>query len=451
MPAAAAPPEQPTIVPAAPSPSAEQVAAKAAQTTINVSSLPTGDIPAPPPKPGSALAKLFAQMQKKLGGEDTPSPAPGKKQPPLAHTTEKAAKEAASPAAAKTPPEAETEGAVAQPPTAPSPSSETPAATAAAPEPGKKVSPWKLVDQFKDRAAKAEARVLELEKLVQPEEQRKAAETNFQQMQSRMKEMEDDLRYLNSEKYDPDVKKAKQDYERTFQRAMSELKDVTVMDPQTQQPRALTVNDLAELAFMPLGQAQQVAKEAFGDLAPYIMDHRNEIRRMWDAQQAVLDDLKKNAGTRQEQRLQAAQQAEKQMREFIGQTFAKANEEAAQDEKHGHLFRPKEGDQEWNSRLEKGFKLYEEAFAKNIMDPSLSAQERQEIIRKHSAIRNRSAAYGPLRYENDQLRKQLDAALAELKSYKETEPPAGGRTPEPAPAKKRGMAGLMDELQKIAH
>lgn len=389
--------------------------------------MPRSVEPPKPPKPGSAKAKLFEDMQKKFGGEEPTVPKPGpKSEAPKPPASQQDGDQKSAPA--------EAEGVA-------------PAASATPPKKG--VSPWKMVDEYKARAAKAEARILELEKQVVPEEQAKQAQQRIEQMQARMKEMEDDLRFSHAEKYDPEVLKSKQEYDRAFTRAMSELKDVTISD--NGMTRAMTVNDLAELAFMPLGQAQSVAKEVFGDLAPYVMDQRNEIRKLWDARQAQLEDIKKNGVTRAQQQTEARQKAIQQANEFITKTYEEANREAAEDPQHGHFFKPKEGDTEWNTRLEKGFKLVDDAYAHSASDPKLTIEQRRDVIRKHAAVRNRAAAFGALRWQNDALRKELADLKAELKAFKDTTPKAGGRAAEPPAARARGMQGLMDDLQKIAH
>jgi len=438
------PTQEPPAQPAAPAkPSAAELAAK---TTINVSDLPQGSPPSKTPKAGTARAKMFDEMQKKFGGEQAQPPAKGVSQTPA---------DKASPA--DQPKDAQNTEAGAADTPASTPKEEPPAdGQPTAPTPtegdkGKKTSPWKLFDQAKERAIKAEARIIELEKQVQPEEQRKAVEGEIEQLRTRVKEMSDDLRYYNAEKYDPDVLKAKENYQRAFGRAMSELKEVSIVDPATQQPRAMTVNDLAELAFMPLGQAQATAKEVFGDLAPYVMDHRNEIRRLWDTQQGTLEELKKNGSERDKQRMESMQKNHQQLSELVSKTYQQANEEAAKDPQAGHLFRPREDDGEWNTRLEKGFNLVDEAFKQNVFDPKLTNEQRLDVIRRHAAVRNRAAAFGPLRWEVESLKKRLEEANKELKQFKETTPTATGRTSAPAKEKLKGMAGMMEDLKKIAH
>lgn len=433
--------------PAAPAarPSAD-VATQAAKTTINVSQLPTSSEPSKPPKSGSARAKMYDEMRKKFGGETSDS-----NQLPAAEIASSAKPPEASPAKAAT-----TQG---KPDSGDSPKSSesTPAAAPTETPPaedtgkGKKQSPWKLVDEYKSRAAKAETEVVELRKQIPTEEQRKSLQAQLGELQGKVKEMTEDLRFYRAEKYDPDLLKAKEEYNRAFTRAMGELKDVAVTDPATQQPRALTINDLAELAFMPLGQAQQVAKEIFGDLAPYVMDHRNEIRRLWDAHQSKLEELKKTGAERDQQRLSQMQKTYQELSEFIQKTYQQANDEFVAHPKYGQYFKQREGDEEWNERLAKGFKFVDDAMSANARDPRLTPEQRAEIVKKHAAIRNRAAAFSVLRNQIERLEKQLADAHNELKQYKETAPPSGGRTSEPPKEKLKAKDAMWEALQKIAH
>ena len=441
----------PTDAPTAPPPAAAPAAAKptaaelAARTTINVSTLPTDTVPTKPPKPGSARARMYEALNKKFGGDDNteaPRAASSKTAPPPAAP---AAEEAPTTKAGGEPGD--------QSPPGSSPPAEPPAAPAPgeAPATGKKLSPWKLVDQFKERATKAEARLLEVEKQIIPEEQRKANEAQLEEMRAKIKEMSEELRFVHAEKYDPDVIKARTEYERAFNRAMTDLKTISIKDPATDQMRPLTVNDLAELAFMDLGQAVTVAKEVFGDLAPMVMDYRNEIRRHWDTQEAVKKQLKQTGAQREQERLEAAKRTSQTLNEEIQKHYHQANESILSDAKHGLFFKPHAGDEEWNKQLDSGLKFVDEALAGNAFDPKLTAEQRAEIVRKHAALRSMAAGWRPLRYRLRVLEKQLAEANEELKQYKATSPTTGGRTTPPPPEKRRGMAGLMDELQKIAH
>ena len=431
MPAATETPAAPPAAPTAPAPAAEP----AMPTVINVSELPMGNEPVKPPKPGSARARLSEQMRKKFGGEEPAAPAaPARPE------------ESPSPSGEQAPtgPEAGAEAAQADAPASPS----------APTEKGKKVSPWKLVDQFKERATKAELRLAELEKQVLPEPERKAAAERLAAAEKRVQEMTEDLRYFNAEKYDPEVSKADKEFKGAWSRAMMELSEITLTDPQTQQPRPINANDLLELVMMPLQQARQVAKEVFGDLADDVMAHRKECKRLYDVKKEKLEELKKTGAEREKARMEAMTRQASEVSGFVAKTYQQANESAAADPKVGQFFRPRQGeteaDKEWNARLARGFKLVDEAWMVDPRSPNLSPEQRTEVIRQHAAVRNRAASWGAVRYENDILRQRNAELEKELKAYKSSAPPAGGRAASAPGSKVGGMAGLRADLLKIS-
>jgi len=78
--------------------------------------------------------------------------------------------------------------------------------------------------------------------------------------------------------------------------------------------------------------------------------------------------------------------------------------------------------------LGKGFALVDEAFGKNPNDPNLTPEERASIVKKHAAVRNRAAAFGPMKYLIAQLRKKLADLEKTAGELKASTPPAGGGT-----------------------
>ena len=343
------------------------------------------------------------------------------------------------------PPTQGAEGEPDQPPAAP--------AGEAAPKGEKRISPWKLLDQFKDRTTKAEARVLELEKLVPSEQQRKESAERMTAAEKRMAEMQEDLRWYNAEKYDPEILKANQEYESAWKRAITELNEITVSDANGEQ-RPMTTNDLLELVNMPLGRAREIADQLFGPFADDVMAHRKEIKRVFDAKMAKLEDLRTNGAKRDQDRQTQYRAAVEQFQNMVKTTWDKANQEAHEHPEYGAFFKPKEGDEEWNTRLKKGFELVDTGLAINITDPRLTNEQRQELVRKHAAIRNRAASWGALRYENSRLQATIAKLEKELKGYKESAQGTGGqRAPAPnaAGGRVRAFDQMVADLQKIAH
>lgn len=441
-----------TEAPAAPAPAApavtidqgkrERIAAAAAQTEIRVSDLPKGDIKGDPtikpPKTGSARAKMFEELEKTAGlTKPAPKAAPAKKT-----ETTQVTEPAESDKAPEAEPAAEPEARVEAPPgTGVEP-------TAA--EPGKKISPWKLVDQYKARASTVESenlklqdRLKELEKAVVPKEK-------IDDYEKQIQTMREDLRYFNAEKYDPDVIKANNDYVGAWNRAMSELSELTVTDPANNSTRPVNAEDLLELVNLPLQKAREVANGVFGDFADDIMAHRKEIKQLFEARQAKLDELKKNGEARDQQRTQQYQNLMKQVTETVQKVYNEVQQEVLNDPKIGPMFKPREGDTEWNERLEKGFKLVDEAYAANATDPRLTPEQRREIIRKHTAVRNRAAAYQPLLNENRKLKSRLTELEKKLSEYQESEPTTAGRTATGTAAPPSAREAMLADLRKRA-
>jgi hypothetical protein len=434
--------EAPTIV--APTPAARPAAAGAPSAVpassgeIHVS--PRGAIPTPTPdtKPGAAKTKLFEKLSEKAnGGARTATAAP------------KAA-EAAKPAAAAAPTDA-------------TPAADPAAAAAEPAKPGevstavdkdtKKPSPWKLVEEYKGKATKAEQELAALKQNQLPENDRKSLEERVSRAEARAKQLEEHMTFVDYAQTEDFKMKYVEPYDKAWKSAMSELKGIKVMDAQGGE-RDVHPEDLLTIVNAPLAKARQLADENFGSFANDVMAHRNEIRGLFDKQSAALEEAKKNGLTKRQQDTEAQQAAMGKLSETISTTWKAENEAVLKDEKYGSLFKPREGDEHWNQRLAKGYELVDKAFSQNPADPKLTPEERASVIRRHAAVRNRAAAWGALRGEVESLSSQLKAVTEELSQYKESEPPNGaGRTPNASTAGGAGSAKaqMWNKLREKAH
>jgi hypothetical protein len=286
-----------------------------------------------------------------------------------------------------------------------------------------------LVDDFKARAAKAETELADYRKNLLPENDRKGYEERLTKAESRNKELEDEIRYVNYSKSAEFRDKYQQPYENAWKRAMSELSEIAVTDAATGQQRATTPQDLMNLVNMPLGQARGIAEQIFGPFASDVIAYRKEIRGLWDAQSAALEDAKKNGGLREQQQREAMERQTKELGTNIKSTWDEVNSRALEDPNNGQYFKSREGVADWNQRLQKGFELVDRAYSENPTNPNLSPEERKNVIARHAAVRNRAAGWGALKWENQQLKSQLEEALKELKGYKASNPDAGGTVP----------------------
>jgi hypothetical protein len=415
----------PAAIPAPPAaPPASGSVAPPSGGEIHVTPAPTGTEGNPgltQPKEGSAKAKMFSEMRKKAG---VPDPAPAKPKGAAAAPVPEPPRPGAEPNPAPEPAAPEPEPAPGEPP-APG----APAAAAAPADPKGKQSPWKLVDQFKARAVAAEARALELEKNAMPEAKRKETEERLTTYEKRVKEMEDDLRYFNAEKYDPEILKANADYERAWKRAVSELSEISVIDGATREPRAVTSQDIFELVNMPLGKAREVAVAAFGDFADDVMAHRKEIKNLFESKMTKLEEIKKTGAEREQK---AKEHYTKMHDELTGQikgTWERESAAVLADEKVGKFFKSREGDADWNTKLENGYKFVDEALSGNPNDPKLTPDQRSLIIRRHVAVSKRAAAFSAVRLDLERTQAKLAAAEKELEGYKASTPGINGTLP----------------------
>lgn len=370
-------------------------------------------------KKGSALDRLNDTLRKKAGSVETPAPEPkstpakAKASPPETPAQTAPAKEAGQdltpePASAETP--------------------QVPGAPATDPK-KEKANPWKMVDEWKGRAAKLEKDFVELKKQIVPEQERKSMETRIQQAEAKVKQYEEEIRYVNFQKHPDYIKNFQQPYEQAWKAATAELSEISIRDPQTQEPRAATAQDLLELVSLPLGKAREIADQVFGCFADDVMGHRKEIKALFERKQNAEKEAREGASLHQQQQNEQAQRQATEISTHIKETWEKTSAAALEDPKYGSEFKPREGDQEWNQRLGKGFQLVDQAYSENPTDPRLTPEQRAAAIKRHVAVRNRAASWGAIKFERDTLKARVEQLEKDLAAYKDTEPPAGGTAP----------------------
>jgi hypothetical protein len=393
--------------------------------------------PAEVPQEGSAKANLFTELGKKA--KPTNAPREPKPEPPAKPA------EAATAKPAETP---EPAAAAAAEPGAP--------VEAGKPAEGKdskgRVSPWKLVDEYKGKLAAAEKEVAEARAAVMPEADRRKYDERIAKSEARQKELESHMAYVDYSKTDEFQTKFVAPYNKAWEKAIGELKEITVVDPASQTERAVTAQDMLDLVNLPLGKARAMANEVFGEFADDVMNHRKSIKDLFYAQQGALEDAKKNGVERVKQAQEENSRKATDMQRTVNETWEKENKAVLEDPTHGPLFKPREGDEVWNQRLSKGFELVDRAFKESPLDPKLTPEQRQAVIRRHAAVRNRAASWGAIRAENDSLKVKMTALEKELAEYKGSEPGTAGGKPGALGALAVGNAKdqMFGALRKIA-
>lgn len=406
------PPKAPAAKPAAPSPAAKP----------ETKPKPDAKAPEPEKKP-SAREQMRKEAFEKWGNADPEKPAAPETKP--ADPATKAEDPATKPA----------EGATDQPPTEP--------------EKGEKVKPWKLVEEYKARTAKLEAENLELKNRIAPESDIKTYQEKLTAAEKRAETLERELRYTNYQASEEFKTKYQEPYEQAWKRAMSELSELSIDDGQGQKRRA-TAQDLLELVNLPLDKAREIADAAFGPFANDVMGYRKELRGLFDQQSAALEDAKKNGIERAKQMQEKLSAFQKDLTKQVTTAWTDLNQKILDDEEFGPFFKPREGDEEGNSLLEKGFALADRGFKESPLNPNLKPEERAAIVKRHVAIRNRAAAFGRLKRDLKAANTRLSELETELKGYKEAEPGAGQGKGTPAPSELTARQQMQADLAKLA-
>lgn len=314
----------------------------------------------------------------------------------------------------------------------------------------KKVNPWKIVDEWKDKYAKLEKDYVAVKSTAIDPEKEKQYTERLTASEKRQNELVEELRFHNYEKYDPEFKK---NYDQPYQSAwMSAVEEITQL-PLTLPDgtvRAATADDLLKLMNLPPVDARERAEEMFGKFADDALAHRKEVRRLFDARHRALEEAKKTLGETEKKRMETFQAQHKTMSEAVGKVWQEANQKALEHEQYGEYFKPVEGDEEGNLKLAKGFELADRAFTESPFDPKLKPEERAAIVRRHSAVRNRAAAFGRIVLWNKTLKEQVASLEKELSDYRNGEPKDGDSKAWKKNPSERGMEGALNRLGKLA-
>jgi hypothetical protein len=298
------------------------------------------------------------------------------------------------------------------------------------PEKKGKLSPWRLVDEWKGKAAKLERELAEAKSKSIPEIDAKQLNDRASKAEQRVKELEDELRFKDYEKHPEFIEQYQKPYEAEFKRAMAELTEINVVDAAGNE-RPAAAEDMLALLNLPLGKAQELAKSMFGDFTPYVMEYRRTLKGLMDKRQDAIQQAKTTGAEREKQRTEQTQRQNAELNETITKAWKQAEQDTITDQRYGKYFTPRESDPDWNQRLAKGFELVDRAFSDpNPRDPRLAPEDRAKVIKRHAALRYRAAAFGALRYENEKLGSRVAELEKELEGYKSTEPgSAGGAKP----------------------
>lgn len=257
--------------------------------------------------------------------------------------------------------------------------------------------------------------------------------------EKRIKELSDKemlLDYQSSEEFQTKYWKP---YQGAVNRAIADLEDVTYTDKDGN-PQKVDSNMILWLAGQKPAQAEQVASQLFGEagLNRLVTDRIDRIRNAADEMNEARAEHQKSA----EERMRDQQAKTLEMRTKITKIWTDENN--SWQERFPNWFKPKDGDDQGNALLVKGYELVDKAFSPN--GNKLSPEERAKV---HAEIRNKAAAFPRMALRLKQARERIAELEKNLADYEKSEPPAGDRHREAAGKEADPYQDAMSELDSL--
>lgn len=268
-------------------------------------------------------------------------------------------------------------------------------------------------EELRPKLTQAEARIKELESAtpvdVAPLQQKLTS------IEKRNAELESEIQFTNYAKSKEFQEKYAAPYLKAWQKAISDLDELTVELPGGETRKA-SQEDLLMLSQLPLGEARKQANAMFGDAADDVMAHRRAIRELSDAQNAALENARKTSG----EKAKEAELAKRTNSEAIGKLWQKTN--AEWEAKSPKWVAQVKGDEELSKLHTEGLSLADRLFSPTAENRPKTAEE---MVRMHTEIRQKIANHGPLLALLKRTRQELKEAKAAIAQY-ETSDPNGG-------------------------
>lgn len=234
--------------------------------------------------------------------------------------------------------------------------------------------------------------------------------------EKKLKEYEDEIRFTNYKNHPEFKEKFEAPYHSAFAKALADFEQIHVTDDEGNK-RLATRGDLDSMLRMSIAQVDELATEKFGHSAARVIRHVEKLRDLADAYHGALEEAKTKGGEREKNKaVEMTQQNEQRHKMWTDENDAVAK-------KYPHWFSPKEGDDEANAKLAKGYELADTVFLRRDSVPP------EKLVKLDAAVRNKAAGFDRLVLEG----KRKDARIAELekslKEFEDSEPSADGDEP----------------------
>lgn len=394
----------------------------------------------PAPTPNKGLDDMFDRIGEKYGQDSTDAAKPGQKKvapKPEAKPEEK--QESVITEEAKVEPEK----------SATEKTSEKPAE---AKTETKKVNPWKLVDEHKAARAKSESEVAELRKLIPNEAARKAEIEKATKLEAQNKELLEHIRYLDYQKHPEFQEKYQKPWDEQWDSIAKRLQRVTVLEDDGVTRRAVTTDDLEEIQRLPLDQAYELAEKKFGKAGTWVAERLEDLRGLEEKRFLAIQKAKKEGAEFFSKQQESESIHEKQRNDFLATTYEKSLQDLDTHSVYGAYFKAKEGDDEWNSKIDKGNSFVKKAWEQSPLEKGISAEEQANRVKRQAKLQRFAASFSVQQLEISRLKTERDSLLQKLAQYQASTPDTDGGQIESNGAPQAGYTidSFEDALSKRA-
>jgi len=267
---------------------------------------------------------------------------------------------------------------------------------------------------------------LELRKLIQNPNERKLEAEKVTKLEAQNKELLEHIKFLDYQKHPEFQEKYEQPYATEWTRVMKRLSGVQVLDSDGVSKRTVEPKDIMEIGRLPADQAIELAEQKFGKLGTWVAERVERLRDLEEAKYAALEKAKKD-GVEFHRKAQESEGIENQKRnEFLASTWEKSNQDLEAHSIYGIYFKAKEGDAEWNAKLEKGNSFVQKAWNESPMEKGISAEEQAKRVKRQAKLQKLAASAGVIQLDNSRLKAERDSLKAKLSEYESSTPKIEG-------------------------
>lgn len=275
------------------------------------------------------------------------------------------------------------------------------------------------VKEYEGKLAAAEAKIKEYES--KPPVDNKPLMDRLAALEKENNEFKEELKFTNYVKHPEFHEKYQKPYTQAWEKAVSEIGQLTVAN-EDGSTRQATANDVLALANSPLATLDERAEAMFGRSAARVVRHIEKIRELAEAQEKAIADAR-NGSTEREKQMQIANE---QRSARIGNVIETTNRTLR--EKYPKWFGHDEADPEGNKLFDEGVKYVDDVFDGRSQLP--------EDVRVHrlTVIKNRAANFGRMAKHLANANARIAELEASLKEYESSEPTTG-KASDATPAK----------------